>query len=334
MRSPRMRLIALAAVPALLLGACSSSDDAPEEADVTSGPEATAPEPHGDLADVSIDESDGAPALLWNDAPLAEGELPFAVEETVTEPVSAGDGELVEEGHEVQVNFLMANGASGETVMSTWVSERPVTMDLNDSLLFPAFLNELPGREIGETFLMAAPQSDAYGSEGNPDVGFEKFDTALFYVEVVSSSAPLTQAEGAPVEPAEGLPQVEADGVSEAVITIGDEVESPEETVAQVLIQGEGAEVLAGQQIKVHYTGVSMADGEQFDSSYSRDAPTTFQIGVGAVIGGWDSGLVGQNVGSRVLLVIPATEAYGEDPEAHQLGGQDLVFVVDILGAY
>ena len=72
-------------------------------------------------------------------------------------------------------------------------------------------------------------------------------------------------------------------------------------------------------------------------------APLEFPLGVGMVIQGWDEGLVGQKVGSRVLLVIPAEQAYGEAPEdtegatappAHELAGETLVFVVDILGAY
>ncbi len=53
------------------------------------------------------------------------------------------------------------------------------------------------------------------------------------------------------------------------------------------------------------------------------------------MIPGWDTGLVGQTVGSRVLLVVPPAQGYGEAGNPPTIAGDDtLVFVVDILGAY
>ncbi len=75
-------------------------------------------------------------------------------------------------------------------------------------------------------------------------------------------------------------------------------------------------------------------DGNVFDNSYDRGAPLSFQIGVGMVIRGWDEGLIGQRVGSRVLLSIPSDYGYGSRgvPQAGIRGGDTLVFVTDILG--
>ena len=58
-------------------------------------------------------------------------------------------------------------------------------------------------------------------------------------------------------------------------------------------------------------------------------------IGAGQVIKGWDTGLVGQTVGSRVLLVVPPADGYGSAGSAQAgINGTDtLVFVVDILAA-
>jgi peptidylprolyl isomerase len=104
----------------------------------------------------------------------------------------------------------------------------------------------------------------------------------------------------------------------------------------QPLITGEGAEVTAGQTVRVAYTGATARDGNVFDSSAtSGTGYAEFPIGVGQVIQGWDTGLVGQTVGSRVLLVIPAEEGYGEQGSPPDIqGGDTLVFVVDILAAY
>ena len=108
---------------------------------------------------------------------------------------------------------------------------------------------------------------------------------------------------------------------------------APEGLHVHVLSQGDGAEVAAGDNIVVHYLGQSW-DGGVFDNSYDRGATIDFPIGIGAVIGGWDQGLVGQNIGSRLLLSIPPELGYGSRgvPQAGIGPGATLVFVVDIVG--
>jgi peptidylprolyl isomerase len=98
------------------------------------------------------------------------------------------------------------------------------------------------------------------------------------------------------------------------------------------LITGTGPVVAQGQTIAVNYTGVTFKTGEQFDSSWKRGQPFVTEIGTGKVIPGWDQGLVGVKVGSRVQLDIPADLAYGATPQGGAPGG-DLRFVVDILAA-
>lgn len=106
-----------------------------------------------------------------------------------------------------------------------------------------------------------------------------------------------------------------------------------EELVVEVLHGGDGPEVEAGDEIHCHYLG-QVWDGDIFDNSYDRGQALSFQIGVGMVIRGWDDGLVGQKVGSRVLLSIPSEFGYGDRgvPQAGIRGGDTLVFVTDILG--
>jgi peptidylprolyl isomerase len=113
--------------------------------------------------------------------------------------------------------------------------------------------------------------------------------------------------------------------------------DSPAPTTLQVKVldEGSGAVVIAGQQISVHYIGVTWPGGAVFDNSYDRGAPATFPIGVKKVIVGWDEGLVGKKVGTRVLLSIPPDKGYGPNgnPGAKIKGTDTLVFVVEILAA-
>ena len=108
---------------------------------------------------------------------------------------------------------------------------------------------------------------------------------------------------------------------------------APGELVVEVLSRGDGEVVQAGDSIEVHYLG-QVWGGGVFDNSYDRRSSISFGIGVGQVIAGWDEGLVGQQVGSRVLLSIPPHLGYGERgvPQAGIGGGDTLVFVVDVVG--
>jgi peptidylprolyl isomerase len=98
------------------------------------------------------------------------------------------------------------------------------------------------------------------------------------------------------------------------------------------LVEGKGAAVASGQSLSVNYVGVTYADGKEFDSSWKRSEAFTFTVGAGNVIKGWDQGLVGVKVGSRVQLDIPPDLAYGDHPSGGQPGGA-LRFVIDVLSA-
>jgi peptidylprolyl isomerase len=98
------------------------------------------------------------------------------------------------------------------------------------------------------------------------------------------------------------------------------------------LVAGKGAAVKSGQTINVNYVGVSFKTGKEFDSSWSRSQAFSFPVGQGQVIPGWDQGLVGVTVGSRVQLDIPSNLAYGDTSTNGSPTGP-LRFVVDVLSA-
>lgn len=115
-------------------------------------------------------------------------------------------------------------------------------------------------------------------------------------------------------------------------VTIPDE-QPPTELVIEDLTVGDGEEAAAGQQVTVHYVGVSWSTGEQFDASWDRMEPFGFGLGQSQVIAGWDEGVQGMKIGGRRRLTIPPAMGYG----AAGAGGviapnETLVFVVDLLG--
>lgn len=74
--------------------------------------------------------------------------------------------------------------------------------------------------------------------------------------------------------------------------------------------KGKGPEVNAGDEVTVHYRG-KLLDGTQFDASYDRNEPFTFNVGQGMVIPGWDEGLQQLNEGAKATFYIPSPLAYG-----------------------
>ncbi len=107
----------------------------------------------------------------------------------------------------------------------------------------------------------------------------------------------------------------------------------PAELQIKDIKKGTGAEAVAGKTLTVHYVGVSWSDKKEFDASWDSPGaePFPFKLGAGAVIQGWDQGLVGMKVGGRRQLIIPPGMAYKEFGQGPIKPNETLVFVVDLL---
>ncbi|MEO7836885.1 MAG: FKBP-type peptidyl-prolyl cis-trans isomerase [Acidimicrobiales bacterium] len=98
------------------------------------------------------------------------------------------------------------------------------------------------------------------------------------------------------------------------------------------LIEGTGKEAAGGQNVTVHYVGVSYSTKKQFDASWDNGQPFPFNLGSGAVIDGWDQGVPGMKVGGRRRLIIPPDLGYGDRGAGSDIKpGETLVFVIDLL---
>lgn len=105
----------------------------------------------------------------------------------------------------------------------------------------------------------------------------------------------------------------------------------PSELELEDIIVGDGAEATPGSTIAAHYVGVSWSTGEEFDASWNRGQPLSFTVGVGQVIQGWDTGLLGMKVGGRRRITIPPHLGYGDRGAGNVIkGGETLIFVVDL----
>ncbi|MGW0546817.1 FKBP-type peptidyl-prolyl cis-trans isomerase [Streptomyces sp. Wb2n-11] len=108
--------------------------------------------------------------------------------------------------------------------------------------------------------------------------------------------------------------------------------EPPKDLQIRDIWEGDGAVAQAGQNVKVHYVGVSFSTGEEFDSSWNRGTPLQFPLGAGRVIAGWDQGVQGMKVGGRRELIIPPHLAYGDQGAGGAIKpGETLIFVCDLV---
>ena len=195
----------------------------------------------------------------------------------------------------------------------------------------------LEGSRAGSRLLITIPPKDGFGSSGNSQLGVAAKDTLVFVVDVLGSYQKTASAHGTQkaVQGA-GLPTVGTSSPGAAPPVRIPRTGAPAALQSQTLIQGAGPVVEKGRLLVAQYEGVIWRTGTVFDSTWKRGVPAGFQIGTGQVIKGWDDGLVGRRVGSRVLLVVPPADGYGKQgsTQAGIKGTDTLVFVVDILGTY
>ena len=276
----------------------------------------------GALDGVTVSGTQAAPSLTFATTPLT-------VSATTTKVVKAGSGAALSTANSILFNYALFNARDGKQIETSY-GKGTVPLDLSSTTMITGLSKGLIGQHVGSRLVIAIPPADAFGTQGNSQTSIGPTDTIVFLIDVLSATTPLTTATGVVVPPKPGLPTVSVGSDKIAKVQIPS-TPPPTSLVVQLLIKGAGAVVQSGQTIKATYTGVLWKDGKKFDASADHGAPVDFQIGAGKVIKGWDKGLVGQTVGSRVLLIVPPADGYGAKGSA-PIGPTDtMVFVVDIL---
>ncbi|GAB2741151.1 FKBP-type peptidyl-prolyl cis-trans isomerase [Nocardioides pakistanensis] len=314
----RRRLVALTAVPLLLLGvaACGEADEPGSSASpALDGLEVTGE--FGTAPTVKVDEA-------------------LNLEETETEVLTSGDGNPVVEGEQAVLHLYVANGSTGEKALSTYDQKVPAAFQMAQGQLFQAVIDGVVGETVGSRVVVATPPEDAFGEQGNEQYGIGPEDDVVFVVDVMSVE-PTEVLEAPEGEPAtdlpKGLPTVEEkDGAVTGISFDGAAKKPAKELQVITLIEGEGPSARDASLVTFDYLGQVYGSDEVFDESYSTE-PRTFPVGIGGLIQAWDQGLVDVKRGSRVLIIAPPEMAYGEQGSPPSIPGDStLAFVVDVLG--
>jgi FKBP-type peptidyl-prolyl cis-trans isomerase 2 len=233
------------------------------------------------------------------------------------------------------VAYTWAAKGGGKEQLSTYSKKQPIIGQAGQVTGLPPLDKALTGRKAGSRLVMTLPYAEV-GDQIAQSLQLAKKDDLVVAVDVLDSFPKNASAQGTPVKLDDPkLPAVTGGTGGAPTVKIPDS-DAPDKLQVKTLIQGNGPVVTKGQTLLAQYHGVLWRDGKVFDSSWQRGAPASFPIGVKQVIPGWDTGLVGQKAGSRVLLVVPPKDGYGPkgQPQGGIKGTDTLVFVVDVLGSY
>jgi peptidylprolyl isomerase len=318
------RRLAVASVAALAitgLAACGSDSEPEEDTGTT------------DTASVSADPIEGLDVTgdFGKEPKVAVDGMD--VEKVESSLVIEGDGETVPADGTVLIHSFFATGADGKTLSSSFGEENPQRVVLEQTQDY--FKGALTDAKVGSRIALAMPAEDYFGGEPAEGSGVTAEDDIVIVLDLVDlADPPLEGPEGEEVDPPADAPKAEVEDGDVTGIDFSDAPEkAPTELQVIPLIEGEGAEVKANDPVTVDYYGVVWGAEEPFDQSYSRGEPASFTLAQGQLIDGWVEGLQGVTVGSRVMLVIPPAQGYGEQEQGNIPAGSTLVFVVDVLGA-
>ncbi|MCL2803508.1 MAG: FKBP-type peptidyl-prolyl cis-trans isomerase [Micrococcales bacterium] len=160
-------VVTLAAVAALTLAACSSSEPAPSAEAKT---EATLPT-------VAFDEA-GVPSI---EIP-ADAAPPT---ELVAEVLSSGTGPAVEVGQSITVHYSGWLWADGTQFDSSWERGEPSTFPLIEGGLIDGWVKGLDGQSVGSQVLLVIPPEMGYGAGGGG--GIPGDSTLVFVVDILAA---------------------------------------------------------------------------------------------------------------------------------------------------
>ncbi|MBC9225017.1 hypothetical protein GL325_01645 [Aeromicrobium sp. 636] len=107
-----------------------------------------------------------------------------------------------------------------------------------------------------------------------------------------------------------------------------------DKTESKVVSKGGGEEIAAGDTIKINYVAVNGRTGKEFDNSFKNETPMTLTLNEKTALPGFYKGLVGQDVGSRVLVSVPSEDGASLLQSVESLGlekDDTMVFLFDLV---
>jgi peptidylprolyl isomerase len=267
--------------------------------------------------------------------PTVTFKKPFAVKKTADKVVTAGAGAALTKGQTISFDYVLVNGRTGKELETSYGSGTPGSMTLDTAKTAKQLVNSLVGTNLGGRVVVAIAPKDGLAKRLKSKT-VKTTDTLVFVIDPKTVRTPLAKATGDAVAPVAGLPTVALAADGTPTLTVPSAETPPTQLVVQPLIKGTGPAVTAVQTLTLNYVLQIWSSGKVIDSTWQRGATADVSLSSAGIIPGWKEGLVGQTVGSQVLMIVPPAEGYGTTGSSDgTISGTDtLVFVIDILDAY
>lgn len=251
--------------------------------------------------------------------------------------VERGDGPVVYPGNAVELFITTFAAESGEALSSTGYDAPRISIVGND--LFAQFAE---CATEGSRLAVVASGAAVYGSaEASESVGVDPAAVLVAVLDVESTFQ--GKANGWDRPPQAGMPAVVLAPSGQPGIIVPNE-DPPTDLRIAVLKAGTGATVEEGDDVVLQYTGLVWGNQSPFDTTWTGTqqapaTPTTLtaqdftqSADQQGVVPGFAQAIIGQQVGSQVLVVIPPEFGYpaGQAPSSIP-DGSTMIFVIDIL---
>ncbi|CAN5387755.1 hypothetical protein BH11ACT8_BH11ACT8_14070 [soil metagenome] len=307
----------------------------------------------GDAKNVETGTLTGADAFTlsgdFGSAPTIDWKGRMKAGKADVEVPTTGDGAALVADDKVIVNYWVGNGYTEKTTLDTYDKDalplvfpvggqapQPTSQDPTEEEVARYLLDSfvagqvVAGDTLGTRKVVTVDSSNVVGfGGGGLDLG--NADGLVFVIDI--ESVVLDGPDGTAQPRSPQLPTIDLAKKQPASLSFTKTPAPDGELHVHPLVEGKGADVEKDDLIVVNYLGQVYDGAKPFDESYSK-SPFTTVIGQGAVVKGWDQGLVGVPVGSRVMLEIPPALGYGKDGQGDSIpGGSTLYFVIDVLAA-
>lgn len=237
--------------------------------------------------------------------------------------VDEGDGAVVRPGEFANAVVTIVDATTGSPL-----DGGTLTRLVSDEA--PRLTTAIECAAVGSRIVAVGPASELIGADYLEEnaLGFAPDDTLVYVIDVLDSF--LGRANGADRLPQNGLPTISLAPNGRPGFTFTNAA-APDDLRISVLKEGDGAVVTATDAVVVHYTAVSWDSRTVLDSTWESGTPALVLAGDGttsdgSAIPGFAEAIVGQRVGSQVLVSIPA------DLVSADGSGQSALFVFDVLG--
>ncbi len=319
--------LAVAAVVVTALSGCSSSSS-------------TAQYPSGDASTiVKVSGSTTKEATVTFPTPLVATTSQVTVDK-------AGSGAPIEEGDQVDFDYTVLSGKTGEILGSSGYGAsgssipRAAVVSEKSGKPTTSLIRSLRGAKTGERYTLVTTAKDGFGAGKLTANGIADSDTLVVVIDIRDHF--LGKADGTNQLPLDGMPSVitAVDGQPGIVIQ---EIDVPKELRIETVKAGDGAVVKKNDTVHVKFTGWTWPtaagtkpvtwDESTWQNDQAADLPVTSSDAGGALPPGLYQALLGARVGSQVLAVILPKDGFaaGSAPTGVD-ANSTLIMVIDVLG--